>query len=154
MLQVLNIDTVPEEFIDDPIFDSKMKTIYLGKASGSEKMYVNIDYLKPGAKSVKYHSHSKQEEFFLILNGCGILRINANEISVKRGDFIAKPASNNIAHQFINNGSEILQILDCGLKEDDEIITYPDEDVILLKKEKLVFRISEAIKNWSSDPNL
>jgi uncharacterized cupin superfamily protein len=30
---------------------------------------VNIDYVKPGAKSTKFHSHSLQEEFFLILNG-------------------------------------------------------------------------------------
>ena len=154
MLQVFNIDTVPEEFIDDPKFDSEMKTIYLGEAAGSDKIYVNIDYVKPGANSVKYHSHSKQEEFFLVLNGCGILRINDEEIPVKQGDFIAKPAGKNIAHQFINNGSEILQILDCGLKENDETITYSDEGVVLLKKEKLVFKISDAIKEWSSNPNV
>ena len=58
-----------------------------------------------------------------------------------------------IAHQFINNGSEVLQILDCGLNERDETVTYPDEGVVLLKKQRLAFRISDALKDWSSDPN-
>jgi uncharacterized cupin superfamily protein len=153
MLKVLNIDKLPGEFVDDPEFELEMKTVYLGTAAGSEKIYVNIDYVKPGAKSVKYHSHSRQEEFFFILKGSGILRMKGEEVPVKQGDFVAKPAGLDIAHQFINNGSEILQILDCGTNERDETITYPDEEVILLKKQRLIFRILDALKDWSSDPN-
>lgn len=153
MLRVVNIDNMPDEFVDDPQFESPMKTAYLGAAAGSEKIYVNIDYVKPGAKSVKYHSHSRQEEFFLILKGSGMLRMRGKEIPVRQGDFVAKPAGKDIAHQFINNGAEVLQILDCGLNEKDETVTYPDEGVILLKKQRLAFRISDALRDWSSDPN-
>jgi len=153
MTKVLNVDNLPDEFVDDPKFESKMRTLYLGAAAGSEKLYVNIDYVKPGAKSVKYHSHSEQEEFFLILEGSGALRMNDREISVKKGDFVAKPAGKGIAHQFINDGTEVLGILDCGLNETDETVTYPDDGVILLKKQRMAFRISDAIKEWSSDPN-
>ena len=153
MVKIMNVDSLPDEFIDDPKFESEMKTLYLGAAAGSEKVYVNIDYVKPGAKSVKYHSHSKQEEFFLILQGRGKLRMNVEEVSVKQGDFVAKPAGKDIAHQFINDGSEVLRILDCGLNEKDETVTYPDDDVILLKKQRMAFKISDALKDWSSDPN-
>lgn len=153
MPDILNVDSLPEEFIDDPKFESQMRTLYLGTAAGSEKIYVNIDYVKPGAKSVKYHSHSKQEEFFLILEGSGILRMNDDETPVKKGDFVAKPAGKEIAHQFINNGSEVLQILDCGLNEKDETITYLDDEVIFLKRQRMAFKISDALKDWSSDPN-
>ena len=153
MVKILNVDSLPDEFIDDPKFESKMKTLYLGAAAGSERIYVNIDYVKPGAKSVKYHSHSKQEEFFLILEGSGTLRMNDEEIPVKKGDFVAKPAGKEIAHQFINDGSEVLRILDCGLNEKDEIVAYPDEDMILVKKQRMAFKISDALKDWSSDPN-
>jgi uncharacterized cupin superfamily protein len=139
MVKILNVNRLPDEFVDDPHFESKMKTAYLGAAAGSEKIYVDIDYVKPGAKSVKYHSHSK--------------RMNDEEIPVKKGDFVAKPAGKDIAHQFINTGSEVLQILDCGLNEKDETITYPDDGVILLKKQRKAFRISDALKDWSSDPN-
>ncbi len=153
MLKILNIDNLPHEFVDDFEFESPMKTTYLGAAAGSDKIYVNVDYVKPGAKSVKYHSHSEQEEFFLILKGSGILRMNDQEVSVKPGDFVAKPAGKGIAHQFINDGSEILQILDCGLNELNEEVTYPDEGVILLKKQRLAFKLSDALEDWSSDPN-
>ena len=67
MSKVLNIASCPTEFMDDPNFASPVKTLMLGAAAGSEKLYVNIDYVKPGGESTKYHSHSLQEEFFLIL---------------------------------------------------------------------------------------
>jgi uncharacterized cupin superfamily protein len=48
MVKILNVDSLPEEFIDGPKFESQMRTLYLGAAAGSEKIYVNIDYVKPG----------------------------------------------------------------------------------------------------------
>jgi uncharacterized cupin superfamily protein len=153
MMKVINVDDVPERFVDDPKFESAMKTAYLGTAAGSQKIYVNVDYVKPGAMSVKYHSHSRQEEFFLILAGSGVLRMEDQETPVRKGDFVAKPAGKDIAHQFINTGPEVLQILDCGLNEPDETVVYPDEGIVLLKKQRLAFRISDALEDWSSDPN-
>jgi len=153
MDRLSNIDNIPREYMYDPDFQSKMKTILIGDALGCEKIYVNIDYVKPGGVSTKYHSHSKQEEFFLIMSGKGILRINGEEISIKTGDVISKPAGKDIAHQFINNSSEILQILDIGTREKDDVATYPDENVISVRNKGLVFNIKDSIKNWSSDPN-
>ena len=153
MKKILNIDNMPREHIDDPDFHSKMQTLLIGNALGCEKIYVNIDYVKPGGKSVKYHSHSKQEEFFLIMQGSGLLRMNGEEVSIKTGDVISKPAGQEIAHQFINNGSEILQILDAGTREKDDIATYPDENVVFIRNKGLVFDIKDCMKGWTSDPN-
>ena len=153
MNKISNINNIPREYMDDPDFQTKMKTVLIGDAIGCEKIYVNIDYVKPGGKSVKYHSHSKQEEFFLIMNGNGILRLNGAEIQIKTGDVISKLAGKNIAHQFINNGSDILQILDVGTREKGDIAKYPDENIVYARDEKLVFNINDNIKNWTSDPN-
>ena len=153
MNRVSNIGNIPEEYMYDPNFQSKMKTVLLGDSVGSEKIYVNIDFVKPGGESVKYHSHSKQEEFFLIMSGKGILRMDGVEILIKTGDIFSKPAGRNIAHQFINNSSEILQILDVGTREKNDVATYPDENIIFLRDEKLVFNINNNINNWTSDPN-
>lgn len=146
MNRISNIDNIPKEYIDDPDFQSKMKTIFIGDAIGCEKIYVNIDYVKHGGESVKYHSHSKQEEFFLIMSGKGILRIEGEEILIKTGDVISKPAGKDIAHQFINNSLEILQILDIGTREKDDIATYPDENIISIRNKKLVFNINDNIE--------
>ncbi|MCB2308409.1 cupin domain-containing protein [Clostridium estertheticum] len=153
MNNISNINNIPKEYMYDPNFQSKMKTILIGDAIGCEKIYVNLDYIKPGAISVKYHSHSKQEEFFLVISGEGILRMNGEKILISKGDVISKPAGKDIRHQFINNGSDILQILDIGTREKDDIITYPDENVIYIKDKKQVFDIDNSIKDWTSEPN-
>ena len=153
MNNISNIDNIPKEYMYDADFQSKLKTILIGDAIGCEKIYVNIDYVKPGAESVKYHSHSKQEEFYLIMSGKGLLRIDGEKILIRKGDVISKPAGKGITHQFINDSSEILQILDIGTREKDDIITYPDENVMYLKDKKLVFNIDDNIKNWTSEPN-
>ena len=153
MAEIHNLDNVPDEYVDDPRFESGLKTKFLGSLGGSEKIYINIDYVKPGAKSVKYHSHSIQEEFFLILKGKGTLRLNDRSISIKQGDFFSKPAGKEIAHQFINNGNEVLEILDCGTPDENDIISYPDEDIILIKKIEMAFENTAKIEGWSSEPN-
>ena len=153
MNRISNTNNIPKEFIDDPDFQSTMKTVLIGDAVGSEKIYVNIDYVKPGAKSTKYHSHSKQEEFFLIMNGTGILRIDGEEIQIKSGDVISKPAGKDIAHQFINNSTEILQILDIGTREKGDVATYPDENVIYIRDKKLAFNINNDLVKWDTEPN-
>ena len=153
MYKISNINTIPDEYIDDPNFESKLKSLLIGDALGSEKIYVNIDFVKPGGKSTIYHSHSRQEEFFLIMSGNGLLRINEEEVPVKTGDVTSKPAGKNIAHQFINNSTEILQILDVGNRDKDDVAIYPDENKIFIRNKKLVFNINDNIENWTSEPN-
>lgn len=148
---IFNINNLPEggeiNFLD------KARTAYLGKVAGSEKIYVNIDKVEPGFKSTKYHSHSKQEEFFLILKGTGTIRINNEEHNILEGDFISKVAGKGIAHQFINNGTETLEILDVGTKEQGDVVHYPDEDVYYLSDEELVFHKQDHQNGWTSEPN-
>ena len=151
MAKVFNINSVPDKFTDDPEFKSEMQTRYLGALAGSDKIYVNIDSVKPGAKSAKYHSHTVKEEFFLILSGSGRLRIKDEIIAVKKGDFLSKPAGKGIAHQFINDGDEIMEILDCGLNSAEDMVEYPDEGTFRVKGK--TYRKSGALKGWTSDPN-
>lgn len=153
MNRVANISSIPREYMDDPEFETKLKTVMVGKAVGSEKLYVNMDYVKPGAASAKYHSHTRQEEFFLILAGQGLLRMDGEERAVGPGDVVAKPAGKRIAHQFINTGSEILQILDVGTVEPGDVVEYPEENTVLLKDSRLVFSTGDALQEWTSDPN-
>lgn len=152
MNNISNIDSIPKKYMYDPDFQSKLKTILIGDVIGCEKIYVNMDYVKPGCVSTKYHSHSKQEEFFFIISGKATLRIEEQEIPIKTGDVISKLSG--IAHQFINNGLDVLQILDVGTRQKNDIITYPDENVIYIKDEKLAFNSNDNIKNWTSEPNI
>lgn len=75
------------------------------------------------------------------------------EIPIKAGDVLSKPAGKNISHQFINNSSDILQILDVRTREIGDVVTYPDDNKIYIKDKKLVFDIKDNSKKWTSDPN-
>lgn len=153
MKNIANINHIPDQFKDDASFSTALQTILVGDSIGSEKLYVNIDSVKPNSVSVKYHFHSKQEEFYLILSGRGLLRMNGEEIPIKQGDVISAPAGKDKGHQFINNSNDILQILDVGTKEKDDIITYPDENTLYIKDKHLTFPLDHALKNWTSEPN-
>ena len=153
MKKIYNLTEIPSELIDDPKFESKLRTKYLGATAGSEKLYVNIDYVKPSGRSVKYHSHSHQEEFFAILKGNGLLRYNDEEINVRVNDFFAKPAGRGNSHQFINNSNDILIILDCGTREKNDEVYYLYEDVTYRTNERQAYRGEKPISNWTSDPN-
>jgi uncharacterized cupin superfamily protein len=152
-MKVSNIDHLAEDFIwrDEVGLTTRM----LGMAGGSERIYVNIDSVPVGAYSAKYHSHSSQEEFFLVLEGSGTLRVNGAQFGVGKGDFIAKVAGKNIAHQFFNSGNETLVILDAGTMDDEDTCYYPDEDVYLHKSggTRTAFRGQDALEGWSSSPN-
>lgn len=153
MNRVSNLERIPRKYMDDPEFETQLKTVMVGDAIGCERFYVNMDYVKPGAASTKYHSHSKQEELFLIMKGNGILRMDGEEMPVCEGDVVSKPAGKDIAHQFINTGSEVMQILDVGTREPDDVATYPAENVVYIRSRKSAFNLGDKIEGWSSDPN-
>lgn len=150
-MKILNMNELPEGV--EVNYLDKARIAYLGKAAGSEKMYVNIDKIEPGQKSCKYHSHARQEEFFLILQGTATLRYDGEEYQVKKGDFVAKPAGKQHAHQFINSGDVVLEILDVGLNVANDITYYPDEEVYYLPDEGKVFSKQGELKEWTSEPN-
>lgn len=152
-MEIKNVEQLAKKFIwEDSV---GLITKSLGAAGGSQKIYVNIDYVPPKAYSTKYHSHSQQEEFFMILSGTGILRLQGKEWTVNQGDFFAKPAAQNIAHTFYNSGNEILAILDVGTNEKEDTCYYPDEDVYMQKsnEQRRVFRGSDLNFLWTSEPN-
>jgi uncharacterized cupin superfamily protein len=149
--EIFNLNFLPPELISE--FDQELATAEIGRNAGSKKLYVNIDRVQPGFISCKFHHHSRQEEFFIILNGSGRLRLNNELREIKKGDFFAKPAGLGIAHQFINSGHEVLEILDIGTMEDEDIVFYPDENSELHKPGRRVFRNGQELQNWSSDPN-
>ena len=153
LLDIFNVDKLPEQYVwDDEI---GLVTKLLGDAAGSQKIYVNIDYVPPKAYSTRYHSHSQQEEFFMILSGTGILRLNGEEKTVKQGDFIAKPAGKNIAHTFYNSSNEVLTILDIGTNQNEDTCYYPDDDMYMQKSYELrrIFKGTDLNTSWLPEPN-
>lgn len=148
-----NVNNIPAGFIwQDKV---GLTTKELGKAFGSQKLYANVDSVPPGTNSTKYHSHSQQEEFFYILAGCGLLRLNETEQAIGMGDFLAKSAGQGIAHTFFNSGTEPPVMLDIGTLEAEDACHYPDERMFMQKSngEVRVFHEGCLTESWTSEPN-
>lgn len=152
-MDIKNMNKLSDQFIWSDAVGLVTKS--LGEASGSEKFYVNIDYVPPGAYSTQYHSHSQQEEFFLIPSGTGTLRLNEEKQQVGPGDFISKPAGKNNAHTFYNSGEEVLVILDIGTNESEDTCYYPDKDMYMQKSNgaRRIFSGTDLNRSWYPDPN-
>lgn len=152
-MEIFNSEVLPAEFMRKDSVGLITKA--LGAAGGCERIYVNIDSVPPGAYSTKYHSHSQQEEFFLVLSGSGTVRLNNQDCPVEKGDFFAKPAGENNAHAFFNSGKENLVILDVGTVEKEDTCYYPDEKIYMQKsnKERRVFSAAALENHWDSEPN-
>ncbi len=110
-------------------FDASLAA--LGTPLGLTKLGVNVTAVKPGKAAYPFHSHRANDELFLILAGCGELRLGEQRHAVKEGDLIGCPAGNaSSAHQLINTGSSELRYLAVSTQIDPEVCEYPDSGKI------------------------
>ena len=86
---------------------------------------VNLDVVRPGQRSVRFHWHREEEEGFLILGGSGWLDLGGERYRVVAGDFFAKPEGPRHAHQFVNDGESDLRILSIGERRPDDVVEHP-----------------------------
>jgi uncharacterized cupin superfamily protein len=96
----------------------------VGEHAGLRRLGVNLDVIRPGERSTKYHWHHAEEECFLILGGSGLLEVGDASYRVTAGDFFAKSEGPERAHQFVNDGDADMRILTVGEHRDDEV-EYP-----------------------------
>ena len=123
----INQDDLPTRIIEsDKGFKAKVNR--LGPVIGSEQIGCSIVEVPSGKKAWPKHSHSVNEEMFLILSGDGTLHYGDESQPVQEGDLISCPADINIAHQIENTGHQPLRYLALGTQREPEICYYPDSD--------------------------
>ena len=103
---------------------SQLIGVQLGRALGLKRTGVSIARIPPGKESFVYHSHQHEEEWLYILSGRGIAEIDAEEIEVGTGDFMAFPAPS-VPHHLKNPFDEELVYLMGGENREIEIADFP-----------------------------
>lgn len=101
----------------------------LGEYFGLTHFGVNLTHLSPGAISALAHSHSKQEEFILILAGRPTLVLGEEEFVLQPGDCYGFQAGAGIAHQLINRSEEEVTYLEIGDRTEGDEVEYPHDDL-------------------------
>ena len=107
---------------DEPGGESFGYTTLIGRTAGMRRIGVNLDVVRPGQRSVRYHWHREEEEGFLVLGGSGWLDVGGERYRVVAGDFFAKPEGPRYAHQFVNDGEADLRILSIGERRSDDVV--------------------------------
>lgn len=110
---------------------------FLMPGLGVGRVYMKVQVVNPGTASVELHSHSTQDEHYLILSGHGTLRIASQRIPVGPGSLIAKPAGPDLTSQILADDNEPVVVLDIetfashyGRKD---VCVCPDENLVILQ---------------------
>lgn len=134
--------------LDDKNLDGSERTLirarddsyqrFLMPLLGPGRAFFRVELIQNGESAARYHSHSAVDEYYLILEGSGTLRYNDKDLTVRRGDLIAKPTGPDATSQLIADRGEPLRILDMEIwdhraRNSKDLIHNPDFNEIFMR---------------------
>lgn len=123
---ILNLaEAVFDDVEANGLYTSRRATI--SDHIGARRLGYNLTVVPPGKVQCPFHSHSAEEEMFLILAGVGELRFGAERFPIRPFDVIACPTGGaEVAHQIVNTGTTDLRYLAVSTVAEVEVCRYPD----------------------------
>jgi uncharacterized cupin superfamily protein len=121
----------------------------LGRAIGSVRTGLQHAEVAPGKESTAQHCHSVEEEIFVVLGGDGALVLGAQELPVRPGSVIARPAGTGVAHMF-RAGDGGLAYLAYGTRDPADICYYPRSNKIAFRGVGVIARL-ERLEYWDGE---
>ncbi len=100
----------------------------LGDRFGLTNFGVNLTRLEPGGESALMHAHSKQDEFFYVLEGEVVLVTEEGEETLRPG-WCAGFRAGGPAHHLVNRSSREAVYLEVGDRTRGDEGTYPEDDI-------------------------
>jgi uncharacterized cupin superfamily protein len=129
--QVVRVEEVEPQEQDQGGFGHRSRR--LGQAAGARALGCSHFELPPGKTAFPFHFHSAFEEAIYVLEGAGTLRIGADQIEVRQGDYVALPPGPEHPHALTNPGEGWLRYLCMSAPATPatmDIVVYPDSNKI------------------------
>ncbi len=108
-------------------------------ATAVGRMNAKVQVVAAGASSARLHSHTAQDEYYLILNGSGTLRMGERCQPITRGCFIAKPTGPDLPSHILADQGEPVTILDMEVYADarqfigaKDVMNYADQRELVM----------------------
>lgn len=99
----------------------------LWREHGCTQFEVRITRIPPHGTSTKYHTHTKEEEWFYVLTGHCHINIEGEWHEIEAGDSIYKPAGH--YHIFRNFGDDPCEVIMLGTNiEGSEVLRKPEPE--------------------------
>jgi uncharacterized cupin superfamily protein len=105
----------------------------LGTEAGGRAIGCSHFELPPGKTAFPFHFHSALEEAIYVLEGTGRMRLGADTVEVRAGDYIAFPPGPDAAHALTNTGAGPLRYLAISGPASPaslDICVYPDSNKV------------------------
>jgi uncharacterized cupin superfamily protein len=129
----------------------------VGATAGAKDLGCTLYEVEPGRMAFPLHWHLANEEAIIVLAGVGTLRIGAEQVPVRAGDYIALPTGTEHAHQLKNTGTSTLRYYCLSTKRDPEVAGYPESKKIgvlsMAGNRRFVFREEDTRDYLERDPN-
>lgn len=144
---IVNVDELEADLRDRPRIARARRN--LGRAAGSITTGLQYVEVVPGKLSVPQHCHSAEEELFVILDGDGTLLLGEDEIPVRSGHVVARPAGTGVAHTF-RAGAGGLTYLAYGTRQPNDICFYPHSNKLSFSGVDVIARL-ERLDYWDGE---
>ena len=103
------------------------------KQLSGEHIGARIEELTPGNTSSYHHFHTTEEEHVFMLSGEAILHFGTDQTSLTTGDHVWFRAGEEVAHHLENRSENSCTYLVYGERKTDDVVMYPDAQVMLVK---------------------
>jgi uncharacterized cupin superfamily protein len=144
---IANIDDVEAVFVERPRVVRTRRN--LGRAIGSRRTGLQHVLVEAGKQSAPLHCHSVEEEIFVILAGEGQLLLGDQEIALRPGNVVARPAGTGIAHAF-RAGAQPLTYLAYGSRDPSDVCYYPRSNKLAIRGVNMIARL-ERLDYWDGE---
>jgi|1186.fasta_scaffold02656_3 uncharacterized cupin superfamily protein len=121
----------------------------LSHAAGSQRSGLGHDIVPAGMLGTVPHSHSAEEEIFVILDGDGVVLIGDDAMPVRAGHVAAFPPGTGMTHA-IRGGERGITYLTYGTRDPNDIAYYPRSNKIAFRGVRLIARL-EALDYWDGE---
>ncbi|MSO57527.1 MAG: hypothetical protein EXQ77_00615 [Thermoleophilia bacterium] len=132
----------------------------LGRAAGSIRTGLRLFDVDPGKFMSAPHSHSAEEELFVILAGDGMVELTpgprARELGaeaeshpVRAGSTVVRRAATGVAHA-LRAGEEGLRVLAYGTRRPEDVAYYPRSNKLFFRGVGVIGRI-EHLDYWDGE---
>ena len=101
----------------------------LGDLFGLSNFGVNLTRLAPQGRSALRHSHTQQDEFIYVLQGCPTLHTDEGRTVLAPGMCAGFKAGTGNAHCLVNETSDEVLYLEVGDRTPGDVGNYPDDDL-------------------------
>ena len=144
---IVNLDDVPPEAVQRPRISRSRRE--LGAAAGARHSSLRWIEVASGKLAHPQQCHSAEEKIIVVLDGEGVMLLGDEEVAIRAGHVIGRPAGTGVAHTF-RAGTGALTILAYGSHEPGDLLYFPRSQKIAVRGVGIVARV-QAVDYWDGE---